>query len=146
MDFKGQNKSSLTCVNVIICCLVAKLHLTLFATPWTVDCQAPLSVVFLRQEYWSKLPFPSPRDLPNPGIEPTSCTLQEDSLPLSHQGSPLVIMVNSHFEMLSLDFSLQIITYILFFTNSNIYPSPKSDPQIIYVFRFITHFSNSSFL
>ena len=48
----------------------------LFETPWTVACQAPLS----RQEYWSGLPFPSPGDLPNPGIEPGSPVLQEDSL------------------------------------------------------------------
>ena len=42
----------------------------LFATPWTVACQAPLSMEFLRQEYWSGLPCPSPGDLPNPGTEP----------------------------------------------------------------------------
>ena len=47
----------------------------LFATPWTVDCQAPLSMGFFRQEYWSGLPFPPPGDLPNPGIEPTSAAL-----------------------------------------------------------------------
>ena len=41
-------------------------------TPWTVDYQTPLSVGFSRQEYWSGLPCPSPGDLPNPGIEPTS--------------------------------------------------------------------------
>ena len=40
-----------------------------FATPWTVDQQAPLSMKYSRQEYWSVLPFPSPGDLPNPGIE-----------------------------------------------------------------------------
>ena len=40
------------------------------ATPWTIACQAPLSMGFSRQEYWSGLPFPSPGDLPNPGIEP----------------------------------------------------------------------------
>ena len=44
----------------------------LFATPWTVDCQASLSMGFPRQEYWNGLPFPSPGDLPNPGIEPAS--------------------------------------------------------------------------
>ena len=48
--------------------LVAKLCLTL-VTPWTVACQAPLSMEFSRQEYWSGLPFSSPRDLPDPGIE-----------------------------------------------------------------------------
>ena len=42
------------------------------ATPWTVACQAPLSMGFSRQEYWSGLPFPSPGDLPDPGIEPLS--------------------------------------------------------------------------
>ena len=53
----------------------------LFETPWTVACQAPLSKGFSRQEYWSGLPFPSPGDLPNPGIEPGSPALQADSLP-----------------------------------------------------------------
>ena len=43
-----------------------------FVTPWTAACQAPLSMGFSRQEYWSGLPFPSPGDLPNPGIEPVS--------------------------------------------------------------------------
>ena len=47
---------------------VAKLCLTLM-TPWTVACQTPLSMGFPRQEYWSGLPFPSPGDLPDPGIE-----------------------------------------------------------------------------
>ena len=43
---------------------------------------------FSRQEYWSGLPFPSPGDLPDPGIEPASPALQKDSLPLNHQGNP----------------------------------------------------------
>ena len=47
-------------------------HAQLFATLWTVACQAPLSMGFPRQEYWSGLPFPSPGDLPDPGIKPTS--------------------------------------------------------------------------
>ena len=45
-----------------------------FETPWTVAHQAPLSMGFSRQEYWSGLPFPSPGDLPDPGVEPTSFT------------------------------------------------------------------------
>jgi len=49
--------------------------------PWTVVCQAPLSMGFSRQEYWSGLLVPSPRNLPNPGIEPRSPALQADSLP-----------------------------------------------------------------
>ena len=52
----------------------------LFATPWPVAHQAPLSMGFSRQEYWSGLPFPSPGDLPDPGIEPRSPTLQADTL------------------------------------------------------------------
>ena len=63
-------------------------HVQLFATQWTVTCQAPLSMGFSRQEYWSGLPFPSPEDFPNPGIEPGSPALQADSLPFEPQGSP----------------------------------------------------------
>ena len=48
---------------------------------YSLACQAPLSIKFSRQEYWSGLPFPSPGDLPNPGIEPGAPTLQADSLP-----------------------------------------------------------------
>ena len=61
----------------------------LFATPWTVAYQALLSMGFYRQEYWSGLPFPSPGDLPNPGIEPISpvaSSLQADSLLLEPSG------------------------------------------------------------
>ena len=60
------------------------------ATLWTVACQAPLSMGFPRQGYWGGLPFPTPRDLPDPGIEPTSPespALAGHSLPLSHLGS-----------------------------------------------------------
>ena len=63
----------------------------LFATAWTVACQAPLSLGFSRQEYWSGLPCLSPGDLPDPGIEPRSPELQVDSLPMSHWGSPYII-------------------------------------------------------
>ena len=65
--------------------LVAKSCLTL-ATPWTVARQAPLSMGFSRQAYWSGLPFPSPGDLPNPGIEPGPPALQADSLPTELPG------------------------------------------------------------
>ena len=49
-------------------------HVQLFVTLWTVACQAPLSMGILQQEYWSGLPSLSPRDLPDPGMEPTSPT------------------------------------------------------------------------
>ena len=58
----------------------------LFATPWMVTYQAPRSMGFSRVEYWSGLPFPSPGDLPNPGIEPGSPALQTDSLLSELQG------------------------------------------------------------
>ena len=61
----------------------------LFATPWTVAYQAPLSMGFSRQEYWSGLPFPPPGDLPNPGIKPRSPELQADALPSEPSGEPL---------------------------------------------------------
>ena len=63
-------------------------HVQLFASPWTVAYEAPLSMGFSRQESWSGLPFPSPGDLPNPGIEPRSPVLQEDSLPDEPPGEP----------------------------------------------------------
>ena len=75
-------KSTICC-----CCLVAKSRPT-FATPWTEDQQAALSMGFTRQEYWSGLPFPSLEDLSNPGIKLASPVWQVDSLPLSHRGSP----------------------------------------------------------
>ena len=64
-------------------------HVRLFATPWTIAYQGPLSMGFSRQEYWSGLPFPSPGDLPNPGIEPRSPALQADTLPSEPPGKPL---------------------------------------------------------
>ena len=56
-------------------------HARLFATPWTVAYQAPPSMGFSRQEYWSGLPLPSPADLPDLGIKPESPALQADALP-----------------------------------------------------------------
>ena len=60
-------------------------------TPWTVARQAPLSMEFSRQEYWSGQPFPSPGDLPDPGIEPRSPALQADSLSSEPVGFLLTI-------------------------------------------------------
>ena len=60
----------------------------LFATPWAVAYKAPLSMEFSRQEYWSGLPYPSPGDLPNPGIEPGSPALQADTLQSEPPGKP----------------------------------------------------------
>ena len=56
-------------------------HVQLFSTPWTVAYRAPPSMGFSRQEYWSRLPFPSPADLPDLETEPRSLTLQADAFP-----------------------------------------------------------------
>ena len=64
-------------------------HVRLFATPWTVTYQVPPSMGFSRQEYWSGLPFPSPGDLPDPGIEPRSPALEADALTSEPPGKPL---------------------------------------------------------
>ena len=61
----------------------------LFATPWTVAYQAPPSMGFSRQECWSGLPFPSPGDLPDPGIKPRSPALRADALPSEPSGKPI---------------------------------------------------------
>ena len=87
LDNQGSisNHTELNC-----CCLVAKSCPT-FCDP--MDCSLPGSSVhgFPRQEYWSGLPFPSPGDLLNLGIEPASPALQADFLPLSYQESPVNI-------------------------------------------------------
>ena len=80
----------------------------LFANPWTIACQALLSMEFYRQEYWSGLPFPSPGDLPDPGIEPGYPTLQADTLPSEPPGKP---KKTNHF------------------INLNMYTSMKPSPQ-----------------
>ena len=63
-------------------------HVRLFVTPWTVAHRALPSMGFFRQEYWSGLPFPSPGDLPSPGIEPRSPAFQEDALTSDPPGKP----------------------------------------------------------
>ena len=63
----------------------------LFATPWTVTHQAPPSMGFSKQEYWSGLPFPSPGDLPHPGIEPRSPSFQADALTSEPPGKPTLL-------------------------------------------------------
>ena len=76
------------CIHV---CLITSVLSDSFLTLWTIAHQAPLSMGFSRQEYWSGLPIPSPGDLPNPGMEPVSpvtSALQTDSLPAEPLGKP----------------------------------------------------------
>ena len=67
----------------------------LFATPWTAAHRVPVSMRFSRQGYWSRLSFPSPGDLPSPGIEPGSPVLQTDSLLTELQGKPHVLSMDA---------------------------------------------------
>ena len=80
---RSQKPSS--CLSVCVCMCESLSRVQLFVTPRTVAHQASLSMEFSRQEYWSGLPFPSPEDLPRPGIETWS---PADSLPFELQGSP----------------------------------------------------------
>ena len=94
-----RGKSSLFICNVL--CLVVSC-IQLFVTPWTVTTRrAPLSMGLSRQEYCSGLPCPPPGDLPHPGIQPRSPTLQADSLP----GKPLCIQQCDSFKLLCSNFS-----------------------------------------
>ena len=79
-------------------------HVRLFVTPWTVAHQAPPSTGFSRQEYWSGWPFPSPGDLPHPGIKPGSPTLQADALPSEPLRKPRIKGRNVKFSMILGDF------------------------------------------
>ena len=82
------------CMHVLYCgCVLSSLWL--FATLWTVTRQAPLSMGFFRQENWSELPFPSPGELPNPGIDLAplvSLHCRQILYPLSYQGSPMCVL------------------------------------------------------
>ena len=80
---------------IVNMCAYMLSRVQLFSTPWTLACGAALSMGFSRQEYWSGLPFPSPGDFPNRGIEPGSPTLQADSLPSESPGKPKITGVDS---------------------------------------------------
>ena len=77
----------------VLCLLLSRVRL--FVTPWTVARQTSLSMGFSRQEYWSGLPCPPPGDLPNPGIEPRSHSLQADSIQSEPPGKPMNTRVGS---------------------------------------------------
>ena len=80
-------------IDFSVICVSHSSRVRLFVTPWTVACQAPLSMGFSRQEYWSGLPCPPPGDLPDPGIKPKSILNCRQTLyQLSHQGSPFWFM------------------------------------------------------
>ena len=82
-----------------VCACSVICHVQHFVTPWTVVCQAPLSMEFSRQEYWSGLPFPPPDDLPNPGIEPVFPALADGFFTTEPSGKPLNLIINSYFPL-----------------------------------------------
>ena len=104
VECKESSQREIPYINVCVCvcvCVCINIHkslwvlssVQLFVNPWTVVAhQAPLSMEFSRQEYWSVLPFPSPGDLPNPGIESRSPALQADSLPSEQPGKPYTFL------------------------------------------------------
>ena len=85
---RGREKKVLPCSKLLLCHVSC---VQLFVTPWNGAHQAPLSMEFSSQEYWSGLPCPSPGDLANPGIEPRSPALQADSLLFELPRKPLVV-------------------------------------------------------
>ena len=93
--------------------------------PWTVACQAPLSMGFSRQEYWSGLPFPAPGELTNPGIEPSSPSLQADALPTELCGKPTCHTINPLKVYISVGFS--IITVVIHYHKFRTFPSPPKE-------------------
>ena len=83
---------------VVLCAVLSHCSCVLgFAILWTVARQAPLSMRFSRQEYWSEMPLPSPEDFPHPRIESESPTLQADSLPSESSGKPKNTRMGCHF-------------------------------------------------
>ena len=110
-QFWIQMKSNFFLIHPCVCMYVCVLsRVWLFATPWTIACQVPLFMEFSRQAYWSGLPFPSPGNVPDPGIKPVSPAypvLAADSLPLGQLGSQIS-------SLCSLFCSWELISYIRF--------------------------------
>ena len=106
MDWKNHLSPSFSA----LFCVCAYSCVQLFTTPWIIACQAPLSVEFSRQEYWSGLPFLSPEDLPDPRIEPRSPTMQTYCLPSEPPGKPPAIFWSSK--------NWRVLTRILLFSFS----------------------------
>ena len=98
-------------VNMYICYLFTSL-LSDFVTLCSAASQAPLSLGFSRQQYWTGLPCPHPGDLPNPGIEPGSPASQKDSLPTESPGNPMCVCTYAHICMYT---CLYICTYMYIF-------------------------------
>ena len=100
----------------------------LFATPWVVAYQAPMSMGFSRQEYWSGLPFPSPGYLPDPGIEPRSATLEADTLtsePPREAHYHIMTPFIPNYPMRSALSEVNVVTLAFFWLVSMVYSFPS---------------------
>ena len=117
-----------------MCALLSRSVMSNSATPWTVACQALLSMGFSRQEYWSGLPFPPPGNLPNPGIKPRSLALQADSLPTEPSGKLIELG----------RITLQILKHLrwLTFRDSPGGPAVKTSPSNAWGVHLITDWGN----
>ena len=78
-----------------MCCASMLSHVQLFVTPWTLARQAPLSMEFSRQAYWSGLPFSTPRDLPDPGIKPVFFALACGFFTTAPPGHPKTVLTKN---------------------------------------------------
>ena len=108
-----------------MCVLVTQLCPTL-VTQLSIVFQAPLSMGFPRQESWSGLPFPSPGDLPDPGIDPMSLALQDDSLPLSSREAILAVACQIYQNEVLLDCVKIMASFVFFFLPSFLFSSLPS--------------------
>ena len=141
MEFQSQDFR----YNVCVCMLSRFGHVPLFVILWTVACQAPLSVEFSRQEYWSQLPGPPPGYLPNPEVEHENPEPQVDSLLLSQWRSPQNVQyikftiyihtfynvhIYSVYIIHLIDYILLfILIYIFIFSSSNIKRAHECSPE-----------------
>ena len=114
------------CLCVCVCVWSHFSHVQLSVTTWIVACQASLSMGFPRQQYWSGLPFPSPKDLPNPGIKPVSLA----SPPSAGRFLPLVPIY------------IYTYIYIYIFTTTTIYIHTHTHQVIIlYTYNYVNYIS-----
>ena len=128
-------------------------YVWLFLTLWTVAHQCPLSMKFLRQEYWSGLPFPSPGDLPHPGIKFRYPALQIDSLP---SGPPGKCIENMYFwkginiiqilSKITMSNTLVQILQTIFWTHNTLSPGPSHTYSLTKVVTYRFYFHNNHFL
>ena len=108
----------------------------LFATPWTVAYQAPPSMGFFRQEYWSGFPFPSPGDLPNPGVEPRFPALEANALTSEPPGKSFQYILNDgyYYHYMRLNHSMAPkITFLLIYSKNLLFQNPPFSPVSRYL-------------